>query len=169
MKRKLRKIFIVGAYRSYGNLARLFMRLFAGFMFMQFGIRQIANFNYFESVFPDVLGMGAGVSLVVVITIEMFFSALVIFGFCTRIAAIPPIVSMIVAEYYVLTRNMPALPDLPGNDCAQLMSLQPGYVPIMFLGMFFFILLAGPGKVSVDYLVSLYFTNKENLNELRNI
>ncbi len=47
-------------------------------------------------------------------------------------------------------------------------SLQLGYVPLLFVGMFVFIMLAGPGKVSVDYLLSLYFTNKDSLNELKN-
>ena len=40
---------------------------------------------------------------------------------------------------------------------------------MLFVGMFVFILLAGPGKVSVDYLLSLYFTNKSNLDELKGV
>lgn len=168
MNRKIRKFFIVGAYRSYGNLSRFFIRVFAGFMFMQFGIRQIANYDFFSSSFPDVFGMGSELTLVVMITIELLFSVLVIFGFCTRVAVIPPLVSMVVAEYYLLMRNdgLEVISCIPGTESALLASMQIGYVPIMFIGMFFFIVLAGPGKISVDYLVSLYFTNKNNLEEL---
>ena len=158
MNRKIRKFFIIGAYRSYGNLARFFMRMFAGILFMQFGIRQIANYDYFSEM-----------TLIVMIVIELLFSALVIFGFVTRIAAVPPMVSMIVAEYYLLAGNIIDLSAQQVTQSGVFASMQMGYVPIMFVGMFFFIVLAGPGKISVDYLLSLYFANKNNLNELKNI
>lgn len=169
MNRKIKKFFIIGAYKSFGNLARFFMRMFAGILFMQFGFRQMANYDYFASVFPNVMGMGSETSLILMITVELLFSVLVIFGFLTRIAAIPPIVAMLVAEYYLLIDQMTNLPVYEASQSAVFASMQLGYVPIMFVGMFFFIVLAGPGKISIDYIVSLYFTNKNNLNELKNI
>lgn len=169
MNRKIRKFFIIGAYRSYGNLARFFMRMFAGILFMQFGIRQMANYDFFSEVFPSILGMGSELTLIAMIVIELLFSTLVIFGFVTRIAAVPPMISMIVAEYYLLAGNIIDLSAQQATQSGVFASMQLGYVPIMFVGMFFFIILAGPGKISVDYLLSLYFANKNNLNELRNI
>lgn len=169
MNRKIRKFFIIGAYRSYGNLARFFMRMFAGILFMQFGIRQMANYDFFSEIFPSMLGMGSEMTLVVMIVIELLFSALVIFGFITRIAAVPPMISMVAAEYYLLDGNIIDLSAQQVTQSGVFASMQMGYVPIMFVGMFFFIVLAGPGKISVDYLLSLYFANKNNLNELKNI
>ena len=169
MNRKLKKLFIAGAYKSYGNLSRFFMRIFAGILFLQFGIRQIANYDFFAKVFPDVFGMGSETTLVLMITIELLCSVFLIFGFITRLAAIPPLVSMIIAEYYLLADNIVDLSAFQVTQSAVFTSMQLGYVPIMFVGMFFFIVLAGPGKVSIDYIVSLYFTNKNYLNELKSI
>ena len=169
MNRKLRKLIIVGASRSYGNLSRLFIRLFSGIMFMQFGLQQIANYDFMLAHFPSVLGMSSEASLITMIVIEMLFSAFLIFGFFTRFAVIPPIISMIMAEYYILANHMPAAMQLTDSSYAIMMSLQPGYLPLMFIGMFLFILLAGPGRISVDYLLSLYFTNKSNLDELKGV
>ncbi len=172
MNRKLKKLFIAGAYKSFGNLARFFIRMFAGILFLQFGIRQIASFDMYASVFPSILGMSPVVTLALMITVELLFSTLIIFGFLTRIAAVPPLISMIIAEYYLVSEQIVVYPVLEAVNLSQsavFTGMQLGYVPIMFVGMFFFIVLAGPGKISVDYLVMLYFGNKNNLNELRNI
>lgn len=32
----------------------------------------------------------------------------------------------------------------------------PGYLPLMFIGIYLFILLAGPGKISLDYFISIF-------------
>ena len=150
-RKLLRRIFVAEAYRTYGNLSRFFIRVFAGVMFMQFGIRQIANYDFFVKYFPDLLGMGSAATLDTMIAIEVVCSAFLIFGFLTRLSVVLPTLSMAVAEWYILDNGLMA-----------------GYVPLLFVGMFVFIMLAGPGKVSVDYLLSLYFTNKDSLNELKN-
>ena len=169
MKRnRLRKLFVAEAYWSYSNLSRFFIRVFAGVMFLQFGVRQMANYDFFVQHFPNMLGLGSFATLNIMITIEVVCSVMLIFGFLTRISTILPTLSMIVAECYVLSNNM-ILSDLPMDEKAFLTSLQLGYVPMLFVGMFVFILLSGPGKISVDYLLSLYLTNKDNLNELKTI
>ncbi len=166
-RRQLRRIFVAETARSYGNLSRFFIRVFAGIMFLQFGIRQVANFDFFVRCFPDLLGLGSETTLIVMITIELLFSTFLIFGFLTRLSTILPIVSMAVAEYHIMANDLiEVINSLPSGEITLMYSLQLGYVPMLFVGMFVFILLAGPGKISVDYLLSLYFTNKENLNEL---
>lgn len=42
---------------------------------------------------------------------------------------------------------------------------KPGYLPVMFMGIYFFILLVGPGKISVDYFLSLHIIHSENQSE----
>ena len=163
-RKLLRRIFVAEAYRTYGNLSRFFIRVFAGVMFMQFGIRQIANYDFFVKYFSDILGMGSAATLDMMIAIEVVCSA-----FLIRLSVVLPTLSMAVAEWYILDNGLMAgIANMPMGEVALMSSLQLGYVPLLFVGMFVFIMLAGPGKVSVDYLLSLYFTNKDSLNELKN-
>lgn len=141
-------------------------------MFMQFGIRQIANYDFFKVIFPDVFGIGSEPTVVMMIVIELVCSVFLILGLFTRAAAIPPIISMIIAEGVVLSQGtVSVFSEAMASEHALLlmMSMQPGYLPLLFIGYFFFILLAGPGKISVDYLLSLYYVNKESLDELKNL
>ena len=69
----IKRMFLYSAGLTFTNMARLFMRLFTGVMFMQFGIRQIAQFNELALSFPSVFGMGAEVSLLVMILIEIIW------------------------------------------------------------------------------------------------
>ena len=168
-RKRLRKLFTAEAYHTFDNLSRFFIRVFAGVMFLQFGIRQMANYDFFAKYFPEFCGLGPEMTLDVMIAIEVIFSTFLIFGFLTRFSAILPTVSMLVAEWYILDNGlMSSIANMPMDEVALMSSLQLGYVPLLFVGMFVFILLAGPGKVSVDYLLSLYFLNKDNLNELKN-
>ena len=168
-RKQLRKIFVAEAYRTYGNLSRFFLRVFAGVMFMQFGVRQMANYDFFVKYFPSFFGMGPEATLDAMICIEVVCSAFLIFGFLTRLSVVLPMLSMILAEWYIIDNGLlTGIVNMPTGEVALMASLQLGYVPLLFVGMFVFILLAGPGKVSVDYLLSLYFTNKDNLNELKN-
>ena len=132
-----KKLLLYSVGHTYGNLSRLFLRLFTGVMFMQFGIRQWIYFDYIASDMIEVMGMPGDVSLGLMIAIEIVCSTLIILGLCSRLAVVPPLITMIVAE------NM------------MLFSTQPGYVPILFIGIFVYMLLAGPGKVSLDYLIAI--------------
>lgn len=143
---------------SYTNLGRLFLRLFVGIMLMQFGIRQIARFYDTRYLFPSVLGMDSEVSLIVMICIEVVCSLFIMFGFLTRLMILPPFVAMIIAEYHLLH-------DFIGQAPYLLDWQQQGYLPIMFLGIYFFLMLVGPGKISVDYFLSLHIIHTENKSE----
>lgn len=142
---------------SYTNLGRLFLRLFIGIMLMQFGVRQLARFFEIREVFPAVLGMSSEASLIVMICIELICSLFIMFGFLTRLMILPPFVAMILAEYHLL-HNSVAAPYLLDWQ-------QQGYLPIMFLGIYFFLALVGPGKISVDYFLSLHIIHTENKSE----
>jgi putative oxidoreductase len=140
-------------------MARLFLRLFVGVMFMQFGIRHLVNFTELCADFPTVLGISSEASLILMIIIELVCSLLIMAGFLTRLATIPPIIAMIAAEYYILHDL------LPHSLIHGLTWDQPGYLPIMFIGIYLFILLAGPGKISLDYLISLFIISREGRDE----
>lgn len=144
---------------SYTNMARLFMRLFVGVMFMQFGIRQLVHFNELSSTFPCMLGLSPHACLIIMITIELLCSLLIMVGFLTRFATIPAVLSMAAAEIYIVKDLVPHI-NLWG-----ITSTQPGYLPIMFIGIFLFILLAGPGKISLDYFLSLFIISRQGRDE----
>ncbi|MCH5227469.1 MAG: DoxX family protein [Muribaculaceae bacterium] len=155
---KIKWMYFKSTGYSYANMGRLFLRLFIGIMLMQFGVRQIDHFDYLKEVFPTVLGMTSHATLIVMICIEIVCSTFIMFGFLTRIMIIPPFVSMVLAEYYILHDYVSEAPYL--LDWQQL-----GYVPILFMGIYFFLLLVGPGKISVDYFLSLHIIHTENKSE----
>lgn len=144
---------------SYSNMARLFMRLFVGVMFMQFGIRHLIGYSELSLDFPTMFGWSSATCLTLMIIIELVCSLFIMMGFLTRFATIPPICTMIAAEYYILHDLLPHT-SIYGID-----STQPGYLPIMFIGIYLYILLAGPGKISLDYLISLFIIDTQGRDE----
>lgn len=153
------RIFLRFTGYTYSNMARLFMRLFVGIMFMQFGIRHLVNYSELSPVFPTIFGMEPQTSLIIMIVIEILCSLLIMVGFFTRLATIPPILSMLAAEYYILHDL------LPHTYIYGLNSTDPGYLPIMFIGIYLFILLAGPGKISLDYFISIFIISRQGRDE----
>lgn len=152
-----RTYFLITGY-SYTNLGRLFLRLFVGIMLMQFGIRQIIYFPDVCQHFPSVIGMGSEASLITMICIEVICSFFIMTGFLTRFMILPPFMAMLVAEYYLLHDYV--------EEASYLIDWQQqGYLPIMFLGIYFFLMLVGPGKISVDYFLSLHIIHSENKSE----
>ena len=103
--------------------------------------------------------MGTELSLTLMIIIEIGCSLFIMTGFLTRLMSIPPIVSMIIAEAHLLRLFSETKPvyDLGWEN--------PVYLPIMFLGFYFFILIVGPGKISVDYFLSLHMIHTDNKSE----
>lgn len=158
IKELIKKIYLRTSGYSYTNLGRLFLRLFVGIMLIQFGVRQIATFSSINQTFPAVLGLSSEASLIIMIIIETVCSIFIMFGFMTRVMTLPPFVAMIVAEYYLLHDTL--------RESAYMLSWQSqGYLPIMFLGIYFFLILVGPGKISVDYFLSLHIIHTENKSE----
>ncbi|MCH5326822.1 MAG: DoxX family protein [Duncaniella sp.] len=144
---------------TYTNLGRLFMRWFVGIMMLQFGIRHIVHYEMLSSTFPTVFGLSSATSLILMIVIETVCSLLIMLGFLTRLSTIPLIVAMCCAEYYILHDMVPSLP-LYGLD-----STDPGYLPIMFIGIYIWMLIAGPGKISLDYFISLHIITLRGKDE----
>lgn len=158
IKELIKTIYIRSCGYSYTNLGRLFLRLFIGIMMIQFGVRQIAHFTESSLTFPSIMGMSSDWSLGVFIAIEMVCSIFIMFGFLTRLMTLPPFIAMIVAEYYLLHDAL--------HEATYLLTWQSqGFLPVMFLGIYFFLLLVGPGKISVDFFLSLHLIHSDNKSE----
>ena len=141
---------------SYTNLGRLFLRLFVGIMLFQFGVRQIANFTAVVAAFPSILGLAPNISLTLLILIEIVCSLFIMCGFLTRLMSLPPFIAMWIAETFTFDSEIASY-DLTWHSTA--------YLPVMFMGIYFFIMLVGPGKISVDYFLSLHLIHSENKSE----
>jgi putative oxidoreductase len=90
------------------------------------------------AAFPNILGMGAGLSLLLAVFAEVLCSLLILFGLGTRAAVVPLIITMLVAVFYV-----------HGADpfIKQEMGLH-------YLLVYLVLLFAGSGKYSADFYLS---------------
>ena len=127
----------------------MFLRLFTGIMFLQLSIRQVLNFDQIVPTFQGFLGMSPEASMTVLVVIELLCAVCIMLGFLTRLAVLFPLVLMLVAENVIMSSQTAVT--------NQLFNFQPGY-PVMFIGIFVFMLLAGPGKISLDYFIAAHFT-----------
>lgn len=158
IKDRLKKIYVKTTGYSYTNLGRLFLRLFVGLMMLQFGIRQWLTFDDATHIIPSFLGIGQDATLILMIAIEIFCSLFIMAGFLTRLMTVPPFLTMCVAEYYLAYHLWPEAP--LALDWTNQM-----YLPVMFIGIYFFIMLVGPGKISIDYFLSLHFLHSADKSE----
>lgn len=114
----------------------LTLRLFFGFLFLTHGIDKLANFEVLSYSFPDPLGMGSHLSLVLVILAEVFCALTFIGGFLFRISLLPMLFAMFIAFFY-----------------AHGGSIADGELAFIYLGVFLLLLVTGPGRYSADYLI----------------
>ncbi len=144
-----KNLFLYSVGHTYSNLSRLFLRLFTGIMFLQLCIRQMLNFDAIVPNFQGFMGLSPEVSMTVLVAVELLCAVCIMLGLLTRLSVLFPLVLMLVAEDVILS-SQTSMTD-------QLFNFQPGY-PVMFIGIFVFMLLSGPGKISLDYIIAAHFT-----------
>ena len=114
----------------------LTLRLFFGILFLMHGIDKLANFEVLSYSFPDPLGMGSHLSLVLVILSEVFCALTFIGGFLFRLSLLPMLFAMFIAFFY-----------------AHGGSIADGELAFIYLCVFLLLLVTGPGRYSADYLI----------------
>lgn len=152
-----KNLFLYSAGHTYSNLSRLFLRLFTGIMFLQLCIRQMLNFDAIVPTFDGFIGLSPETSITVLVIIELLCAVCIMLGFLTRLSVLFPMVLMLIAENIFMAS--------PASDPNPLFNFQPGY-PLMFIGIFIYMLLAGPGKISLDYIIAAHFTESVNDEEV---
>jgi putative oxidoreductase len=95
------------------------------------------------------MGMSPETSMIVLVIVELLCAVCIMLGFLTRLAVLFPMGLMLVAENLIMSP--------PDTATDQFFNFAPGY-PLMFIGIFVFMLLAGPGKISLDYIIAAHFT-----------
>jgi putative oxidoreductase len=91
-----------------------------------------------EVKFMDPIGIGVLPSLLLAIFAEVFCSICVLFGFATRFAVIPLIITMLVAIFIA-----------HGHDAFEKQEPATHYLLV-----YLFLLISGSGKLSIDYLIT---------------
>lgn len=158
IKEIIKRLYIRSCGYSYTNLGRLFLRLFVGIMMIQFCVRQLAHFDQASTAFDHLWNIEPLWGLGVFIGIGMTCSIFLMFGFLTRLMTLPLFIIMLFAECELFNGGIDMAP--------YLLSWQSGsYIPVMFLGIYFFLLLVGPGKISVDYFLSLHLIHSADESE----
>lgn len=111
---------------------------------MLHGIDKMSNFSYLSQTFPDVLGFGSYMSLMLAIFAEFCCSLFLISGLLIRVMLIPMIVTMAVAFFDI---HDAMLPD--------------GELALIYLVVFILLYIVGPGRYSLDYLIDMRFQKEK--------
>lgn len=153
----LKRLFLYSTGYTHSNLSRLFLRLFTGVMFLQLCVRQMLHFNELVPTFEGFMGLSPECAMSLLLVVELLSSTFIILGLLTRLAVIAPLIIMVVAERVILSSQ--------GAVADQLFNFEPGY-PVMFVGVFIYMILAGPGKISLDYIISAHIIDDAKGNDV---
>ena len=137
MLRILKFLFPVRSYCVSESWLLLALRLLFGILLMLHGIAKWGSFADLSISFPDPLGMGSRISLILAIFGELFCSAGFIVGAFYRLALIPMIFTMCIAFFVVHGGDPFAAKELP----------------LVYLAVFVLMFLTGPGAFALDGLI----------------
>jgi len=127
------------------SLLILAVRVFFGILFFTHGVSKLMNFNYLVDSYPDVLGFGSYMSLMVTIFCEFCCSMFLVAGLLQRIVVLPMIAAMAVAFFDVHDAVFPE-----------------GELAFIYMIVFLMLFFTGPGRYSVDYLLVKKFNKERN-------
>ncbi len=120
----------------YFSLALLILRVVASAYMLTHGWAKLTGFSDMSAQFPDPIGVGSTLSLALIIGAEFFASLFIILGLFTRLAAVPIVIAMSVAAFVIHSANPFNVKELA----------------LLYLVVYIFILMAGAGRYSLDYL-----------------
>lgn len=118
------------------SLLILCVRIVFGVLFFLHGLDKMMNFNDLVDSFPDIMGFGSYMSLMLIIFCEFCCSLFLIAGLMVRVMLIPMIIAMAVAFFDVHDALMPE-----------------GELSLIYLIIFVILYFTGPGRFSLDYLI----------------
>lgn len=120
------------------SLGLLILRVLVGITMLTHGLAKLTSFSEFSATFPDPIGLGSTLSLILIIGAEVGCSLFVIVGAFTRLATIPLMFSMLVVLFVV-----------HASDPFQVKEL-----PLLYLGIYILLFFTGAGRISLDSLIS---------------
>lgn len=137
--KKLLNFFLFGKSTGEGtaSLGLLILRVAAGVLMMTHGWSKIQNFEGMVQSGFDPVGMGATLSVVMLIGAEFIAALFIVLGLLTRLSAVPLIVAMSVAAFVAHASD----------------PLQVKELSLIYLTIFATLLITGAGKYSLDSLL----------------
>jgi putative oxidoreductase len=141
----MKKIVFVDQTSSRIDIALLIARVSIAALMLTHGLPKMAMLFSGDPIqFPPIMGMSAGLSLTLAVFAEVFCSILILLGVGTRLATIPPIITMLVAITLIHSADPFAKKEMA----------------IIYLLGYVVLLIAGSGKYSVDYLLQRKLTTR---------
>ena len=137
--KKILNFFLFGKSTGEGtaSLGLLILRVAAGVLMMTHGWSKIQNFEGMVESGFDPVGMGATLSVVMLIGAEFIAALFIVLGLLTRLSAVPLIVAMSVAAFVAHASD----------------PLQVKELSLIYLTIFATLLITGAGKYSLDSLL----------------
>lgn len=122
----------------------LIIRIVAGLLFLNHGIAKCIAYDRLMITFPDPLGVGSDISLILVIFAEVICSLGFILGILFRLCLIPMIFTMCIVIFVIHSGG----------------SINDRELPILYLVLFVVLFFSGPGYFSLDMTFrELHFGN----------
>lgn len=147
----MKKLVSINISQKGIDLAILITRVTAAALMLSHGLPKLGMLLSGNGAqFPAVLGMSGELSLTLTVFAEVVCSLFILFGLGTRLAAIPLIITMLVAVLYI-------------HSADPFAKQEPG---LQFLVLYVILFITGSGKYSLDYLLqrrkqsSLAWTNR---------
>ena len=129
---------IIAPNPKFLSLGLLILRVLVGITMLTHGLAKLTSFSELSATFPDPIGLGSTLSLILIIGAEVGCSLFVIVGAFTRLATIPLVFSMLVVIFVV-----------HANDPFQMREL-----PFLYLSIYILLFFTGAGKISLDSIIS---------------
>lgn len=118
----------------------LWARIVFGFLFMSHGVTKWIMFKDIAETFPDPIGIGSEVSFWLVLFAEILCSLGFMLGALFRLCLIPMIFTMCIAVFVIHAGD-------------PLVKVEPA---MMYLTIFILMYIIGPGKFSIDNILSRF-------------
>ena len=135
----MKRLFSTTYNQTFLDAALLTVRIAIASFLLTHGIPKLMMFFSDQPIaFADPLGVGVEASLAMTVFAEVFCSILLLFGFGTRLALIPLIILMSVAAFKVHYYDGFGKQELP----------------LLYLLTYVLLFATGPGRFSLDYLIS---------------
>lgn len=135
MKKLLSIRYSAGAFNFSVFLLRL---VFGILLLVNHGYDKLINFSEKQNTFYSFMGLGSRISLILAIFAEVFCSLFIVLGLFTRLAAIPLVITFLVIIF-------------GANAGGSLKDIESG---LLYFSAFFFLLLCGPGRISIDGMIN---------------
>lgn len=144
MSKGIKAIFNTGGHGKPASVGLLLARLFAGgFLFVAHGLPKALEMSTIAKTFVDPFHITPAKSLYVVLGAEVVAALFVALGFLTRFAAVPLAVHAGISAVYIQIIQNKATLESPQLE-----------VMCLYTGLFLLLGFAGPGRFSIDHVIS---------------